>query len=188
MPAITIQPLKRPSGQTLTPDNPLPQLIQTPSGLALLELQGTFETSSSDDHDDPAYDTEHGTEHGAEHGAEIEDLGVLSYDPEDPESKLELLVGEHQRLTGSIQKLARPLAVLQKIDAEELQQLKQQEQQHGNGEAGGEVGDEKREEELRVVEIVRYKIVFAGRPEPVGAVVPDEDHDETPGPELNVSG
>lgn len=173
MPAIKIQPLKRPTDQTLPPENPLPQLIQTPSGLALLELQGTFETSSSDDHDGPACNTEH--------TAEIEDLGVLSYDPDDPDSILELLVGEHQRLTGSIQKLARPLAVLQKIDAWEPLPLQQRQ-----GE--GEDGDERCEEELRVVEIVRYKIVFAGRPEPVGAVVPDEDHDETPGPELNVSG
>lgn len=53
-------------------------------------------------------------------------------------------IGKHQRMTGEIKKLAKPLAVLRKAE--------------GEGKEDGEV---------EVVEIVRYKILFGSRPEPV---------------------
>lgn len=59
--------------------------------------------------------------------------------------------GKHQRLTGEVRKLAKPLAVLTKAEDAE-----------GEGEGG---------EALKVQEVVRYKIVFSQRPEPVGEVV-----------------
>lgn len=57
-----------------------------------------------------------------------------------------LYVGRYQRMTGEVKKLPRPVAVLQRHQGE---------------------GDE---EELEVVEIVRYKIFFKSRPEPVNNV------------------
>lgn len=54
-----------------------------------------------------------------------------------------LYVGRYQRMTGEVKKLPRPIAVLQK--------------RAGSSEA----------EELEVVEIVRYKVFFKNRPEPV---------------------
>jgi chromosome transmission fidelity protein 8 len=42
-------------------------------------------------------------------------------------------------------------------------------QMGGVGEEGGTEGDGK-EEELEIVEVVRYKIVFSARPEPISGV------------------
>jgi chromosome transmission fidelity protein 8 len=57
--------------------------------------------------------------------------------------KVYFYIGRHQRMTGEIKKLAKPLAVLRKKE-------------------GGE-----EEDAVEVVEIVRYKILFGSRPEPV---------------------
>lgn len=58
-----------------------------------------------------------------------------------------LYVGKHQRLTGEVKKLANPVAVIKKREA----------------------GETKSEgEELDIVEIVYWKILFSTRPEPVG--------------------
>lgn len=56
-----------------------------------------------------------------------------------------LYVGRYQRMTGQVKKLGKPLAVLQR----------RPEQTDGEG------------EELEIVEIVKYKLVFGNRPEPV---------------------
>jgi chromosome transmission fidelity protein 8 len=58
-----------------------------------------------------------------------------------------MYVGQHQRLTGEVKKLPRALGVVRRR------------------EAAGEEGDG---DELEIVEIVRHKIVFSSRPEPVG--------------------
>jgi len=57
-----------------------------------------------------------------------------------------MYVGRYQRMTGEVKKLPRPIAVLQK--------------RAGSAEA----------EELEVVEIVRYKVFFKNRPEPVNDI------------------
>lgn len=71
-------------------------------------------------------------------------------------------MGKHQRLTGEVKKLPQALAVIRKSRV---------------GDGGDEmvvegVGEEAREGEgrrdLEVVEIVKYKILFSLRPEPVG--------------------
>jgi chromosome transmission fidelity protein 8 len=59
-----------------------------------------------------------------------------------------LYVGQHQRLTGEVKKLPKPLAVVRR-----------------RGEGGDDVT-----EGLEVVEIVKYKLVFSNRPEPVSSV------------------
>ena len=56
-----------------------------------------------------------------------------------------LYVGKHQRLTGEVKKLAKPLAVI--------------------GRRGEKAGDT---EELEIREIVYWKVIFSSRPEPVG--------------------
>ncbi|KAF5010386.1 hypothetical protein F66182_15459, partial [Fusarium sp. NRRL 66182] len=51
MPSVPLHP----PSKSITVNNPLPALLQTPSGLAILELQGTinFPTSTTDeDHND----------------------------------------------------------------------------------------------------------------------------------------
>lgn len=73
------------------------------------------------------------------------------YSPQNPDDtkwmkRAYLYVGRYQRMTGEVKKLPRPIAVLQK--------------RAGFSEA----------EELEVVEIVRYKVLFKSRPEPVNDV------------------
>lgn len=58
-----------------------------------------------------------------------------------------MYVGQHQRLTGEVKKLPRALGVVRRREGE------------------GEGGDG-----LEIVEIVKHKIVFSSRPEPVGTV------------------
>ncbi|MCJ1400864.1 Diphthamide biosynthesis protein 3 [Xylographa trunciseda] len=64
--------------------------------------------------------------------------------------KVYLYVGKHQRLTGEVKKLPKPLAVVRRKLREQGHQRQEQ------------------EDELEVVEIVSWKVVFSNRPEPVG--------------------
>ncbi|KAK3073053.1 hypothetical protein LTR53_005681 [Teratosphaeriaceae sp. CCFEE 6253] len=133
MPSVTLHPpnTTRSSGAT----NPLPQLLQTPSGLAILELQGTVNSTLSTE------------QHGPQGALPLGKLSFPLYDPSMPASDIAwqkqayLHVGKHQRLTGEVKKLAKPVAVVRKR-------------------AGTE--------ELEIAEIVYYKVLFAHRPEPVG--------------------
>ena len=69
--------------------------------------------------------------------------------------KVYLYIGKHQRLTGEVKKLPKAMAVIRKREVE-----------------GGQGAEEEAEgaggEELEIAEIVKWKILFAGRPEPVG--------------------
>lgn len=67
-----------------------------------------------------------------------------------------LYIGRHQRLTGEVKKLANPLAVIRRRDA--TREARQEE-------AGGADGHG---EELEIVDLVYYKLLFSSRPEPVG--------------------
>ena len=53
-----------------------------------------------------------------------------------------LYIGKHQRLTGQVKKLPKAMAILQKKNT--------------------------RVESLEITDIIKYKIVFSQRPEPVG--------------------
>jgi chromosome transmission fidelity protein 8 len=154
MPSI---PLHLPSTRT-TPahlENPLPQLLHTPSGLALLELQGTVHFPAPSASSDPS--------------TQVGKLVFPHYNPDisDPSDtkwmkRVYMYVGKGQRMTGECKKLGKPIAVVRKREKEDVQM-------GGVGEEGGTEGDGK-EEELEIVEVVRYKIVFSARPEPISGV------------------
>lgn len=127
--------------------NPLPQLIQTPSGLALLELQGTINLPQGKD------------------GAPLSDVHIgridfPDYDPDDVAGgtawmkRVHMFIGQHQRLTGEVKKLPKAIAVVKK---------RPNKMEYGSGGAHMEEG-----ENLEVVEIIKYKLMFGNRPEPVG--------------------
>lgn len=123
--------------------NPLPTLLQTPSGLALLEIQGSLNSTLQ-------------TDPGATFP--IGKLHFPLYDPANSEDggsgwqkRVHLYVGNNQRLTGEVKKLAAPVAVLRR--------------KGGEGEGEGDA--------LEVVEIVYQKVLFAHRPEPVGTTSTD---------------
>lgn len=130
------------SGQA---SNPLPELLQTPSGLALLELQGSINLPAAED-DSPA---------SLSSGIVVGRLDFPDYDPNAEGSawmrRVHMYIGQHQRLTGEVKKLPRPIAVVRKRGGGDMED--------------GEDGD------LEVAEVVKYKILFSNRPEPVGTKV-----------------
>lgn len=74
-----------------------------------------------------------------------------------------LYVGDNQRMTGECRKLGKPFAVVRRRQRgadEDVDDVRM--------EMGEVDGDNEQQEELEIVEVVRYKIVFSGRPEPVG--------------------
>ncbi|KAI0552797.1 putative sister chromatid cohesion protein Ctf8 [Xylaria curta] len=135
--------------------NPLPELIQTPSGLAILELQGTINLPQVNDD-------------GGEVGDREFEIGRISFPDYHPETqdasstawmkRVHLYVGKHQRLTGELKKLPRAIAVIRKRpgsgpDVEMTDSISQ-----GT------------KEDLELIEIIKYKLMFSHRPEPVGTV------------------
>lgn len=127
--------------------SPLPQLLQTPSGLALLELQGTINLPTESDAADDASSQSSSLPSGIDVGR----LDFPDYDPNAEGSawmgRVHMYIGQHQRLTGEVKKLPRPMAVVRK---------------RGDGDDDDINGD------LEIAEVVKYKILFSNRPEPVG--------------------
>jgi chromosome transmission fidelity protein 8 len=133
--------------------NPLPTLLHTPSGLALLELQGTINLPS---HPESSSITVTDVHNGAT--SQETHIGRLVF-PDYEEGKegqqwmkkVYLYVGKHQRLTGEVKKLPKAIAIIRRRDL------------------GTQIeGDEGAE--LEIVELVKFKILFSTRPEPVGAL------------------
>ncbi|KAF2489376.1 hypothetical protein BU16DRAFT_544765 [Lophium mytilinum] len=142
MPSVPLH-LPGANSSTLPAPNPLPTLLQTPSGLALLELQGTIHAPTAEE-SVPSADKSL-----AEIGKLVFPLYSELTGQEDTKwmKRVYLYVGKHQRMTGEVKKLGKPLGVLARRKAED------------DG------------EELEILEVVRYKIVFSSRPEPVGGEV-----------------
>ena len=155
MPCVNLQlPIPSSNASDLA-SNPLPQLLQTPSGLAIVEIQGTIlgpHTSSlggSDSNQSPVTTTVGRLEFPLYEKNQEKDDGKWM-------KRVYLYIGKHQRLTGEVKKLAKPLGVIQKAGA-------------GAGAAGMDsVEDGEGASDLELVEIVRYKLLFSSRPEPVG--------------------
>lgn len=149
MPSIQLHPRSIEPTPPSTVPNPLPSLLQTPSGLALLELQGTINVPSSLENADEADTTTPLNDAASTFETPIGKLMFPDYSAQNPDNtkwmkRAYLYVGRYQRMTGEVKKLLRPIAVLQKRRSDQ--------------------------EELEVVEIVRYKIFFNNRPEPVNDV------------------
>ncbi|KAE8450845.1 hypothetical protein EG329_005758 [Mollisiaceae sp. DMI_Dod_QoI] len=158
-----VQMYPRSSTPLKNTQNPLPQLLQTPSGLALLELQGTINLPVRDDEDilsATANDSDLPRE------TPIGRLVFPDYDPQDASStawmkRVYMYVGKHQRLTGEVKKLPKAIAIIRKrknVSADNM-----------DADMDGEE-EEEHAHELEVVEIVKYKILFSTRPEPVGTL------------------
>lgn len=166
MPSIPLHPPSKSSTNfgSISHNNPLAPLLQTPSGLAILELQGTINFPTTAPDDDTDMDTREDTEGENTKTKTIEtELGKITfpdYSDLDPDStkwmkRVYLYAGRYQRMTGEVKKLARPLAVIQRRQRSTTQ--------HETGNGYGEGQDE-----LEIVDVIKYKIIFASRPEPVG--------------------
>ncbi|KAF2460488.1 putative sister chromatid cohesion protein Ctf8 [Lineolata rhizophorae] len=144
MPSVPLHPPQGPASG-LSTSNPLPKLLQTPTGLAIVEIQGTINMPPPDEDEEPSPDS-------SQH---VGRLVFPAYSPGNPEDtawmkRVYLYIGENQRMTGEVKKLPKPLAVIRKRE-----------------EGGEESQSQAAREELEIVEIVRHKILFAHRPEPV---------------------
>ena len=148
MPSVTLHtvPLTVSKSNARTAPNALPPLLQTPFGHAIVEMQGTihapFPTSAT-------FNAGETIETG---------VGRLEFPLFDPNAgdedgkwmkKVYLYVGKHQRLTGEVKKLSKALAIVRKREVEGM-------------------ANDAQGEELEIADVVRYKILFAARPEPVG--------------------
>lgn len=155
---VTLYPA--PKSVETASENPLPQLLHTPSGLALLELQGTINLPPPPS---PVED-----EVGSQQGAYETPIGRLVFPDYEPgeagggswQKRVYLYAGKHQRLTGEVKKLPKAFAVVRRRAPSDANR------------ATMNRGDDE-QEELEIVEIVKWKIIFSQRPEPVGTHVPE---------------
>jgi chromosome transmission fidelity protein 8 len=132
------------SDATPSISNPLPPLLHTPSGLALLEIQGTIHFPP------PAPNTP--STHVGELVFPYHNPLLHGADDTKWMKRVYLYIGENQRMTGECKKLVQPMAVVRRRE----------------GDVDMGEGDGGHGEELEIVEVVRYKVVFSHRPEPVG--------------------
>jgi chromosome transmission fidelity protein 8 len=148
MPTI---PVHAPLDTRAAPVSALPELLQTPLGFALLELQGTINFPQPDANANvktvnvgrlvfPDYDASLGAEEGKWM------------------KRVWFYIG-HQRMTGEVKKLPKPLGILRRVDSTRIREETQTTHRAAH----------EQEEELEIAEIVRWKLVFSSRPEPVGA-------------------
>ena len=138
-------------------ENPLPQLLHTPSGLGLLEIQGTVHFPL------PTSSTGSSTQIGK--------LVFPYYNPDinDPSDtkwmkRVYMYVGKGQRMTGECKKLAKPIAVIRKRERKVDKDVSM------GGTGTDHENEASKDEELEIVEVVRYRIVFSARPEPISGV------------------
>ncbi|KAL8736437.1 MAG: hypothetical protein Q9166_000229 [cf. Caloplaca sp. 2 TL-2023] len=141
MPSIPLHPPDPDRGGTvLNKENPLPQLLQTPSGLAILELQGTINMPSTSDEASENPDS-------SSPATTVGRVIFPDYDPNDPTGstpwmkRVHLYIGRHQRLTGEVKKLLNPIGVIRR---------KPSDPDAMESSAGGA-------EQLEIMEIIYYK-------------------------------
>ncbi|OJD23681.1 hypothetical protein ACJ73_04959 [Blastomyces percursus] len=192
MPTVRLHPPCERGAKTENINNPLPQLLQTPSGLAILELQGTInlpDSSAANDPDTLDMDLESSglADSPKQYRTPIGRLIFPDYndaadnDPNDDSwmKRVYLYVGRHQRLTGEVKKLLRPLAAIQRVEetgqecrAGEMKGEKTKARLRAEGMLEAEYSDDERRDscdELEIVDVIRHKIIFSSRPEPVSS-------------------
>ena len=152
MPTIPLHPLY-PSRTTIYAGaDSIPSLLRTPLGLAIMEIQGHINLPSQ----------------SSEQGQSSTHVGRLVFpdynasasdDLEGPWMKKVYFYVGHQRMLGQVKKLPKPFGIIGRKGVLATRD--------------DEMDIDKNEEELEVLEIVKWKIVFNSRPEPVG----DEEED-----------
>lgn len=147
----TVPLLTRPPSSLSPVSNPLPSLLQTPSGLALVELQGDIRFPPT----------------AAQSSTQVGKLAFPLYNPSingEGDTKwmkrVYFYVGKNQRMAGEVKKLGKPFAILKKNETIKDGDVVMRDDEATSG------GDA-----LEIVDIVKYKIIFATRPEPVGGGV-----------------
>src|SRR5437773_1473728 len=118
MPTVSLHPPSAARHESAPAPNPLPKLLQTPAGLALLEIQGTINIPLSEDPETSGNDD---TIAGSSQQTPVGPLVFPQYSTDAPAEdtswmkRVHLYVGQHQRLTGEVKKLPQPMAVIRKL-------------------------------------------------------------------------
>ncbi|KAA8898321.1 hypothetical protein TRICI_006582 [Trichomonascus ciferrii] len=152
----------------------IPGTINTPSGVFLVEIQGTVQVGKrpliSGDLELTLKDDDDEGENGAIEenpvpvGAVERQLGYFDFSTTDENNEVTLVIGKHQRLRGKISKMNPPMALIELEKGEEEPQRTTWASQSQRYQPGH---DESAELEIPVLEIITHKIVFDSRPEPV---------------------
>src|SRR5580700_10747448 len=116
--SVSVFPRPLPSDRQ-TPLNPLPKVLQTPYGLALLEIQGTINFPTSDTDESAA-----GQQTSSDGADQEMPIGHLIFPDHNPDTEgssstswtkhVYLYVGKYQRLTGEVKKLPKAIAIIRK--------------------------------------------------------------------------
>jgi chromosome transmission fidelity protein 8 len=140
MPTTLLHPPSAPPPGLLT--SPLPSLLQTPFGLAIIEIQGSLNISTT-----------------TTSGSDDQSIGRIVF-PSLPTGvtadesntkwmkKVQMFIGKNQKLVGEVKKLAKPLGVIRRRE-----------------QAADVDGGDSNVDELEIVDVVRYKLFFGSRPE-----------------------
>lgn len=139
---LRLEPPRKFSGPEEGVQNRLPPVLRTPSGTIMMDIQGVINLGES-----PLItgELDVGVDKSSkEHKGPVR-IGQFDY-PDDAKdgSQVSLMIGNNQKLWGTLQKLKVPLAVLDMTRRPE--------------------GDDA---EIPVVDIIKYKALFNKRPEPV---------------------
>jgi hypothetical protein len=159
--------------------NPLPQLLQTPSGLAILELQGTINLPPLVGDDANWTNSDSNRDSDSTFETPIGKLMFPDYSPLNPDDtkwmkRVYLYIGKYQRMTGEVKKLAKPLAAIQRRQGRRDfrlsrdQSIQVMEESDNRDQGLKSESSESDIDELDIVEIIKFKIIFSSRPEPVG--------------------
>ena len=150
MPAIEL--VNRSHADSHQLQNPLPGLLHTPAGLAMIEIQGSVHTPAM------SSDTSHSVEVGRLEFPLL-DASKTSTEEGSWMKKAHLYIGKHQVLNGEVKKLAKPLAVIVKA-TEAVSESTQADTSSHNSQS----------DKLDIIAVIKYKIIFSSRPEPVSQV------------------
>lgn len=163
----------------------LPKILKTPSGLALLEIQGTitvgkrkltseggFGLENEDEEDADMTDGEDSNNINQDVYEAVPHIGEFDFsDIESGGSEVVLRIGKFQRLRGKLTKLKMPLAVLRmdpKDSSEEVDEIKPPPTQDLlDATRRTIVNDRDAVVEVPILDIIYYKILFSTRPEPI---------------------
>lgn len=132
----------------------LPNILKTPSGLVLIEIQGSIHIGNRTLSSAVGLGLQNENEYDiniqpSSTSDETDLIGKFDFsDLEKGGNSVTLVVDQHQRLRGKLEKLKKPLAIL-RID-----------EQNGEGTAKSPVM-------IPVVDIVSQKLIFSSRPEPI---------------------
>lgn len=165
-----------------------PPIVNTPSGVALIEIQGTINVgsrplTSSELHLSVNEDEEESGVQALEFepSAYERTIGRFDFSRMEQTGEVVLDIGHHQRLRGKVVKLKSPLALVQMNPGVEREELEARAQEVGASQAHSQsqaqskvagtsaqsVGNVNESVDIPVLEIITHKISFTARPEPI---------------------